>query len=539
MASTVTVFDSSAHRATIKTGPNKILSDILQEACVKLGVDASCRGLKYRNKTIDLSNPMRLSGLSPGAKLELVVLSRSPSVVSVALQLLDSTDQGSSENRLTDQFPSSTTLWLVLRKFESLAPHRNYTARHVSKFVSGDNGAGRLYYETPVLNIMGREISSFTDLQKTLAQLGFNSGSVLLRLSFRASETPLEEALEQIGRYFNSAEYDEKTRLQGGSEVKIQSTPETLPDISAEDNGNALLPSRSDSPTKAEDDSNTVLPRSDSHPQGEKDRNDLLPSRSDPPLDTLSKWNLSEASSVSKPLTENYSLPTTSPTGITPDQRAFTIFAPSSSTTPKAARQAFNENDYEPTIAHAKLHQSRLAKSGRNKTLLSDNEILAQQRAQAQRLAEIISVEIKVRFPDQWSAVSEFINSETARSLYDFVRGLLDEESEPFLLTFTSAKGPKTVPRNSTDKLISDIGMTGKTLVNFQWDQNASLGARTSPVLKAKYGQWAKEIEVKEVPEVDDLERNGSDVGLKNKTNTEEQKRKPGVPKWLKLPGKN
>ncbi|KAI4158092.1 MAG: hypothetical protein LQ342_007766 [Letrouitia transgressa] len=488
---------------------------------------------------MDLSNPMRLSGLSPGAKLELVVLSRSPSVVSVALQLLDPTNQGSSETRLTDQFPSSTTLWLVLRKFESLAPHRNYTARHVSKFVSGDNGAGRLYYETPVLNIMGREISSFTDLQKTLAQFGFNSGSVLLRLSFRVSEIPLEEALEQMGHYFDSAEYDEKARPQAGSDVKIQNESETLPDVVAKDDGNALLSSRSDSPPKSEDDSNNVLPGSDSHHEGEKDSNDLLPSSSDLFLESQPNRNLSEASSASKPLAETYPPPTSSPIGTTPDQRAFTIYAPSSSTTPKAARQAFNENDYEPTIAHAKLHQSRLAKSGRNKTLLSDNEILAQQRAQAQKLAEITSIEIKIRFPDQWSAVSEFTNSETARSLYDFVRGLLDKETEPFLLSFSSAKGPKTVPCNSTDKLISDIGMTGKTLVNFQWDQNASFGAKTSPVLQNKYGQRAKEIEVKEIPEVDEPERDKPNVGLSNKTNTGEQKRKPGVPKWLKLSGRN
>ncbi|KAI4209081.1 MAG: hypothetical protein LQ351_007946 [Letrouitia transgressa] len=494
---------------------------------------------RYRNKIIDLSNPIRLSGLSPGAKLELVVLSRSPSVVSVALQLLNPTDQGSSDTRLTDQFPSSTTLWLVLRKFELSAPHRNYTARHVSKFVSGDNGAGRLYYESPVLNIMGREISSFTDLQKTLAQFGFNSGSVLLRLSFRASETPLEEALERMGHYFNPAKGDEKARLQAGSDIKTQSEPGTLPDILTEDNGNVLLPSRPGSPPKAGDDSNTVLPTSDIHPKGEKDSNDLLPSRSDPPLENPPNSNLSEASSVSKPLAENYPPPTSSPTGTTPDQRAFTIYAPSSSATPKAARQAFNENDYEPTIAHAKLHQSRLAQSGRNKTLLSDNEILAQQRVQAKKLAEITSIEIKIRFPDQWSAVREFTSSETARSLYDFVRGLLDKDSEPFLLSFTSAKGPKTVPYNSTEKLISDIGMTGKTLVNFQWDLNASSGAKTSPVLQDKYSQRAKEIEVKEIPEVDEPEKDDSRVGLSNKTNTGEQKRKAGVPKWLKLSGRN
>lgn len=46
MASTLVVIDASARRATIKTTPGKILSDVLQEACTKLGVDASRFGLK-------------------------------------------------------------------------------------------------------------------------------------------------------------------------------------------------------------------------------------------------------------------------------------------------------------------------------------------------------------------------------------------------------------------------------------------------------------------------------------------------------------
>ena len=45
-APTVVVVDASARRAAIKTTPNKILSDVLQEACVKLGADASRHGLK-------------------------------------------------------------------------------------------------------------------------------------------------------------------------------------------------------------------------------------------------------------------------------------------------------------------------------------------------------------------------------------------------------------------------------------------------------------------------------------------------------------
>jgi len=45
-ASHVVVIDSTARRATVKTTPNKHLSDILEEACSKLGVSATQYGLK-------------------------------------------------------------------------------------------------------------------------------------------------------------------------------------------------------------------------------------------------------------------------------------------------------------------------------------------------------------------------------------------------------------------------------------------------------------------------------------------------------------
>jgi tether containing UBX domain for GLUT4 len=71
--------------------------------------------------------------------------------------------------------------------------------------MSGTSGAGRLNYETPVITVMPghREHSDFVGLQQTLAQLGFDNGSALLKLSFRNSGIPLEEAMAQISHYFN------------------------------------------------------------------------------------------------------------------------------------------------------------------------------------------------------------------------------------------------------------------------------------------------------------------------------------------------
>lgn len=46
MASHVVVIDTTARRTTIKTTPNKPLSEVLEEACNKLGVNAAQYGLK-------------------------------------------------------------------------------------------------------------------------------------------------------------------------------------------------------------------------------------------------------------------------------------------------------------------------------------------------------------------------------------------------------------------------------------------------------------------------------------------------------------
>ena len=46
MSSHVVVLDSQLRRATVKTTPNKPLSDVLSEACQKLSLNADSYGLK-------------------------------------------------------------------------------------------------------------------------------------------------------------------------------------------------------------------------------------------------------------------------------------------------------------------------------------------------------------------------------------------------------------------------------------------------------------------------------------------------------------
>ncbi|MCJ1356429.1 MAG: hypothetical protein MMC33_006424 [Icmadophila ericetorum] len=510
MASHVVVMDSGARRVTIKTMPSTYLNDVLQQACTKMGLNPSQYGLKNNNKPIDLSRTFRLSGLSSGAKLELVLLSRSPSVVSVALQLPESEASGVPNARLTDKFVSTETLWLILRKFESgvvgSASVKNFTARGVPQIGSRDTGAGRLYYETPVLQIMGREFSSFTDLQKSLAQLGLNSGSVLLRLSFKVTETPLEEAMEQIGRYFKSVEGEAST--SAGAYAGRVANAESRPAV--------------DQPAVPEETEKAEAPVEDSVSQEPTSPSEVV---------------LSAASETPGANTSVPEPPLTNPAS--PGQRAITVFtAPTD--VPQAARQAFDERDYEPTVDHAKLHQQRLTSTTRNRRLDTDAEIAVKQETQAQKLADVKEIQIKIRFPDRLEALATFSNLDTAKVLYDEVRRMLTYELEPFLLKFAAAGGPKTIPRDGTEKLIAKLGMTRNTLVNLVWDEGASAEARSGVSMKEELRQKAKPIEVKEIAGLDIADESPRD---KPQAPAAEKpggigKGKGGVPKWLKLPGK-
>ncbi|KAI9851111.1 MAG: hypothetical protein M1838_004446 [Thelocarpon superellum] len=508
----VVVIDSTARRAVVKVTPGTYLSDILQDACKKLKLTASQYGLKNSNKPVDLSRTIRLSGLSSGAKLELVQLSRSAAVVSVALQLPESEVASGANARLVDKFPSTTTIWTILRKFESdsagpgAAP-RNFTGRGVPKIAGGESGAGRLYYEMPVLHVMGRDLSSFPDLQKSLGQLGFNGGSTLLRLNFMQTDTPLDEAMTEIGQYFQETQDEHRMKADGGDGIGLTPAPST---------GLALAPSPDvTSSTSATAHADTVDVAGMDDVTAKEERNE--------------EQNTSQTTIVRD-------------TVMGPGHRPMSVFSPPRNDTPQAAADGFNEADYEPTIEHAKIHQSRLSMSTRNKRLESEAEIKAQEDALAQKWAVVEDVEIKIRYPDQSQIVSKFTTADTAATLYAFVRSTIHHDTQPFLLNFASSRGPRIVPRDdAATKLIRDLGLTGRVLVNLLWDEKASAEARLSPTtLKREFAAAAEALQVQAIhagPETDEAAEQ-SQLKDKPERSGSGGERKKGIPKWLKLPGK-
>lgn len=458
---------------------------------------------RHNRKQLDLSLSYRLSGLISGAKLELVQLSRSPSVVTVGLQLPESEARGAPNGRILDKFPSTTTLWMVLRKFEAgvagTGPVRNLTSRAVPSAEGGDV-AGRLYYEIPVLQILEREVSSFTDLQKTLAQLGFNNGSVLIRLGFRRTEEPIEEAMLKIGEFFKSSE-DEVPSAQDKNAV----------------------------PTAA-----------------------LFDSTSKEPAQELSSSLQPETSSVTAASDEVAAPPYISePATSTADSgRTITVFSPPSEDTPSSAKLDYNESDYIPSIEHAKLHQRLLNESSRPKRLPTDAEIAAKAEAEAARRAAIHEVSVKIRFPDQSQVVAKFGTSDTGLSLYEFARGCLAPPfaSENFTLTVhgvSRSNHTTAIPPSDKKHLIKDLGLAGRVLVNFSWADNAAsfVHERRAEILRPELRSQAQQLKVEQPPELKEEDvpspsQPGPSSAQDGGDKPSGARKSGGMPKWLKLPGK-
>lgn len=479
MASHVFVVDSALKRTQVKVSPGKYLREVLEEACKSRKLDPDSYTLKTQNnKPVDLSQQFRLSGLSPGAKLQLTQASKSTGVVSVALQLPES-----EGGRLQDKFPSTTSLWLVLRKFEDAVagqPPRklNLTQRAVPSNQS--SGSGRLEYEQPVLNVMGRNLDTFSDLQKSLGQLGFNSGTILLRMSFQSSGRPLEEAMKEIERYFSAAEASgvsagagqRTTQNAEGAHAAADGNMESVPEAEAE---NAAVPKEDEAgPEPAE----PVLDRTED---------------ADTPMTHTVQDDVIASSS------ETQAAPQTSSSSSAPSNvvNGISVFRPPSSSTPAAALHEEDPTTFEPTVEHAKAHQADLERRGKNKRLLSTKEEQDQAAAQQAKLDSIQKVNVRVRYPDQSSIQTTIGADDTSADLYAKIMGTLAHAPEPFELRYFDSKNQHHVlPSSTTKRMIKDFGISGNSLVTMTWSPEASLEARKPPCLRPEYYTVAQDLKV-------------------------------------------
>jgi len=475
--SSVFVIDASLRRTQIKVTPGKYLREVLEEACRTRKLSPEEYTLKTQNnKTLDLSQPFRLSGLSAGAKLQLTQSSKSPGVVSVALQL----PENEGAERLGDKFPSNTSLWLLLRKYEdavaggSSSKKLNLTQRGVP---SSSSGAGRLMYEQPCLHLLGRNFETFADLQKTLAQLGLNGGSALIRLTFKSTETPLEEAMQEMSRYFSSVDSVPaglgSSASQGPEGRQIGATRDLQIDA-GEAAPSAVVESSTDGMQEVVPESMVI---------------DAEPAQ--PVEDELAATTTTTAAELqSEPEPSTISPPA-------PTINGMSVYRPPTSNTPAAALQPEDPTVFEPTIDHAKSYQANLQQAGANKRLLSDKELEDREQERREQLATIQSVVVRVRYPDQSQIETTIYASETAAELYAKVMDTLAAAPEPFELRYAGSKiVQETLPNSSSKRLVRDFGFRGKVLVTLVWSPDASMNARQGPSLKEAYRRHATDLKV-------------------------------------------
>jgi tether containing UBX domain for GLUT4 len=345
--------------------------------------------------------------------------------------------------------------------------------------MSGSSGAGRLHYETPVITVMPghREQSDFVGLQQTLAQLGFDSGSALLRLSYKNSGLPLEEAMAQISQYFKSEET--ATAGAGGAHATTAAqnnshptTEQAAPEAATTILGETI---RNEEPDPEPMDVDTGAITSP-------------PAEPKVPAEGVTAQNVgdvSPAATLEATTATASAVPSTLPEVSASEgnsSRDVLIFSAPTSSTPQAARNAFNESDYLPTIEHAKVHQAQLLNKTRNQRLLSDKELEEQEKARKEKLeaAAAKGGALRIRMPDGILIQMKFTKDDTADVLYDFIRSFLDRKNEPFDLKYTGPTGRLVLIEKNSKRLSQDLRFSSNELITFQWAENASAEARAS-----------------------------------------------------------
>jgi tether containing UBX domain for GLUT4 len=375
--------------------------------------------------------------------------SKSASVVSIALDL--------NGQRFTKKLPSDMSLWKVMRQFESTENGLNITGRGVPV---GTN-TGQLYHEAPVVNILGREYSALEDLQKTLSQCGISSGSIVLRIAFKTSDKTLYDAMQEIAQYLNDVEPEQPKPEEQGKPAPV--------------------------------------------PVAEQSQTDVTPMEEAPRLEATALASSEEAtpSAVAETSTggepmEVDGLPEATPAAPADPLQPTGVFIAPTSSTPAAVHTHEDDSVYEPTIAHAQLRQQQLLKRSQNTRLKSDDELAAEAAAEAARLAKIEKVEIKVRFPDQTSAVWTITPEETGIFLYQAVRNIMSHPTAEFKLILP---GPKTAIQENNKKLIAGYRLKGREMLNLLWEDSVTATVRSGPFLKDSVASKAKEVVIPDIPQ--------------------------------------
>lgn len=190
---TVTVTSPDGrHRSNFTVSANQTIKQVIRVACAKYeipGDKVDLYSLKHGRTILDSSSSVRLSGLLPGAKLELAISAESLLVdgsVSVALQYVGNVCK--NVPRLSASVPTTLSLWNILRHFE------NSSQGALNILVKrGD------MCMIPHLVILGQEYFGLETLDSlTLSSIGIIKGSCLVRMSHKQTELLFKDVAQKM-----------------------------------------------------------------------------------------------------------------------------------------------------------------------------------------------------------------------------------------------------------------------------------------------------------------------------------------------------
>lgn len=460
---------------------------------------------------INLSDQFRITRLTPGAKLELVATSKTTSVVNIALKLPEAEAGGIPNGRLMEKFRSDTTLWKMLRQFESKRSPSghvlNFTDRGIPQTSKGSQaGSGQLYYEMPSLRIMNREISTLADFQKTLSQLGLTSGSHMIQLSFKSTDKTLNDAMQEISQFFKEeekAEAKEKSAVAGASSTQANSLLDA-PNPDSFDGTSLQAPLVAGTGEAAAVSSQVLDPTQSTTPPVDA----VVVSVDEPAEKGVSKK--ADAMEVDDGNTQpprETGDEDQDPGPSTSSLEPVSIFSAPTNSTPAAAAIDVPDSAYTPTIAHAQAHQQNLLASSVNKRLKSDAELAAEAEAAEAKAAAVKKIDVKVRFPDETSAQWNFGPKDAGATLYKAVRGVMANDSAPFKLVLPGVPSPSNLIRDEDGvkhNLVRSYKMSGRVLVNVVWENEVSHDIKEAPFLKDSFASQARRVELPQAPQEDD-----------------------------------
>ncbi|KAK2951937.1 hypothetical protein BLNAU_13174 [Blattamonas nauphoetae] len=189
MAPTVSV-QFNGQKTKINVTPGTLMKDVAASACQTFLISPSNAKLFFKDQPIDLSSPYRLTGLIANSIVQLKIVSSTSkeTSVTVALQM--------ESKRLLSSFPKWTTLWGLLKIFESDPKNGVILTRSVSTVKRGFSKSQK--WDEPTLFYLQREIRGIDDLSRiTLEALGCE-GNVAIRYLKRVTDSSLEAMIPKL-----------------------------------------------------------------------------------------------------------------------------------------------------------------------------------------------------------------------------------------------------------------------------------------------------------------------------------------------------